>query len=231
MRAQGKRTNLAIISFWAVPMLEARGIECVRGDRTLFRDLDLFLRAGQLVRVMGANGVGKTSLLRILCGLRAPSQGSVLWAGNPIGKVREDFHRNLLYVGHLSGLKDDFSAIENLAGASAVDGTDVNLVTILLSLDTLGVAHCSRIPVRHLSQGQKRRVTLARLLLAAERPLWILDEPFNALDVRAVALVEGLMAAHVSAGGTVIFTTHLEPSIDTVELTHLDLDRFAAAFQ
>ncbi len=214
-----------------VLVLEARGVECVRGDRTLFSALDLALEAGQLLRVMGANGVGKTSLLRILCGLRAPSQGAVLWSGNPIARVREDFHQNLLYVGHLSGLKDDFSAIENLAGSSAIDGTDVDLANILQALDVLGVEHCSRIPVRHLSQGQKRRVTLARLLLAAERPLWILDEPFNALDVRAVALVEGLLTAHAAAGGTVVFTTHLEPSMDAIELTHLDLDRFATAFQ
>jgi heme exporter protein A len=210
-------------------VLEACGVECVRGDRTLFSDLDLALQAGQLLRVVGANGVGKTSLLRILCGLRAPSQGTVLWSGIPIAKAREDFHRNLLYVGHLSGLKDDFSAVENLTGSSAVDGSDVGLVNIIQALDILGVENCSRIPVRHLSQGQKRRVTLARLLLAAERPLWILDEPFNALDVRAVALVEGLLTAHAAAGGTVIFTTHLEPSIDSIELTHLDLDRFSTA--
>lgn len=212
-------------------MLEAREIECIRGDRTLFSGLDLALRTGQLMRVMGANGVGKTSLLRILCGLRAPNQGAVLWSGSPLGKVREEFHENLLYVGHLSGLKDDFSAIENLAGSSAVDGSYVDQSAIMQALDVLGVAHCSRIPVRHLSQGQKRRVTLARLLLAAGRPLWILDEPFNALDVRAVALVEGLLTAHAAAGGTVVFTTHLEPSIDAIELTHLDLDRFATAFQ
>lgn len=212
-------------------MLEARGIECVRGDRTLFSGLDLALRPGQLMRVMGANGVGKTSLLRILCGLRAPNQGAVLWSGRPIGKVREDFHGNLLYVGHLSGLKDDFSAIENLTGSSAVDGGHADQSAIMQALDVLGVAHCSRIPVRQLSQGQKRRVTLARLLLAAGRPIWILDEPFNALDVRAVALVEGLLTAHAAAGGTVVFTTHLEPTIDAIELTHLNLDRFATAIQ
>lgn len=197
----------------------------------MFSALDLDLQAGQLLRVMGANGVGKTSLLRILCGLRAPNRGTVLWSGNPIAGVRDDFHRNLLYVGHLSGLKDDFSAIENLEGLSAVDGSDVDRATILRALDVLGVAQCCRIPVRHLSQGQKRRVTLARLLLASERPLWILDEPFNALDVRAVALIEELLAAHAVAGGTVVFTTHLEPSIDAIELTHLDLDRYAMAVQ
>jgi len=212
-------------------VLDARGIECVRGERTLFSALDLVLESGQLLRLLGANGVGKTSLLRILSGLRAPNRGEVLWSGDPIAKVREEFHRNLLYIGHLSGLKDDFSAIENLAGASAIDGTDVNQTTILRALDALGVAHCSRIPVRHLSQGQKRRVTLARLMLAVGRPLWIVDEPFNALDVQGVALVEGLLTAHAAAGGTVVFTTHLEPSIDSIELKHLDLDRFAMAVQ
>ena len=212
-------------------MLNARGIACVRGERTLFSALDLSLAPGQLLRVMGANGTGKTSLLRILCGLRAPNDGEVSWSGNSIAKVREEFHRNLLYVGHLSGLKDDFSAVENLTGSSAVEGNVFDLSTIMSSLEVLGVAHCSAIPVRHLSQGQKRRVTLARLMLAAERPLWILDEPFNALDVQAVALVEGLLTAHAAAGGTVVFTTHLEPSIDSIELTHLDLDRFSATSQ
>ena len=212
-------------------MLEARGIGCIRGDRPLFGSLDLKLEAGQLLRVLGANGVGKTSLLRILCGLRAPSEGGVFWSGNPIPKAREEFHRNLLYVGHLSGLKDDFSALENLTGASEIDGSSTKQRTILEALEVLGVAHCGRLPVRHLSQGQRRRVTLARLLLSTNRPLWILDEPFNALDVHAVALVEGLLVDHSAAGGTVVFTTHLDPSIDPIELMHLDLDRHATGMQ
>ena len=212
-------------------MLEARALECVRGDRTLFGGLGFSLRQGQLLRVLGANGAGKTSLLRILCGLRAPSHGEVLWSGRPISKSRDDFHENLVYIGHLNGLKDEFSAIENLSVACRLGGAQPAEKSTLGALDLLGVARCSHLPLRHLSQGQRRRVTLARLILSADRPLWILDEPFNALDVNAVALVEGLLTAHAAAGGMVVFTTHLEPAIESVALSHIDLDIHAVDLQ
>lgn len=212
-------------------MLEARALECVRGDRTLFGGLNFSLRQGHLLRVLGANGAGKTSLLRILCGLRAPSHGEVLWSGKPISKTRDDFRENLVYIGHLNGLKDEFSAIENLSVACRLGGGDPSGKSIMEALGYLGVAHCSHLPVRHLSQGQRRRVALGRLMLSADRPLWILDEPFNALDVNAVVLVEDLLATHAAAGGMVVFTTHLEPNIESVLLSHIDLDLHAVDLQ
>jgi heme exporter protein A len=210
-------------------MLEARHLECTRGERKLFRDLSFSLGRGQLLRVAGANGSGKTSLLRIMCGLLAPSAGELRWQGRPIRAEREEYCRNLVFIGHLNALKDDLTALENLRFAAALGGVAAERELTLAALERFGVARCAELPAKVLSQGQRRRVTLARLALSPSVPLWILDEPFSALDVGAVAELERLLAAHIAAGGMVVLTTHQEVQVVTQAVLRVDLDLHAAA--
>ena len=210
-------------------MLEARRLECTRGERHLFRDLSFRLGRGQLLRVAGANGSGKTSLLRIMCGLAPPSAGELLWQGKPTRSAREEYCRNLVFIGHLNALKDDLTALENLQFAAALGGMPAEAQRMLGALERFGVAHCAELPAKVLSQGQRRRVALAKLALSAALPLWILDEPFSALDVRAVAELECLLAAHVASGGMVVLTTHQEVQVVAHAVLRVDLDLYAAA--
>jgi heme exporter protein A len=210
-------------------MLEARHLECTRGERKLFRDLSFRLGRGQLLRVAGANGSGKTSLLRIMCGLLAPSAGELRWGGQPIRAEREEYCRNLVFIGHLNALKDDLTALENLRFAAALGGVAAEREVTLDALDRFGVIRCAELPAKVLSQGQRRRVTLARLALSPKVPLWILDEPFSALDVGAVSELERLLAAHIAAGGMVVLTTHQEVQVVTQAVLRVDLDLHTAA--
>lgn len=210
-------------------MFEARHLECTRGERTLFRDLSFSLGRGELLRVAGANGSGKTSLLRIMCGLLAPSAGELRWQGRPIRSEREEYSRNLVFIGHLNGLKDDLTALENLRFAAALGGMPADRQHTLAGLDRFGVAHCAELPAKVLSQGQRRRVALSRLALSPAVPLWILDEPFSALDVGAVAELERLLAAHIASGGMVVLTTHQEVQVVTRAVLRVDLDLHTAA--
>jgi len=205
-------------------MLEALSVGCVRGDRRLFSGVGFALAPGRLLRVAGANGSGKTSLLRILCGLLAPVEGEVRWNSAGIGSQRDEYHRNLLYIGHLNGLKDELSPLENLEVSAVLAGLPAGLEARLAALGAFGLAASADAAVRHLSQGQRRRVALARLALSAAVPLWILDEPFTALDTHAVKHLESLIAAHLGAGGMVVLTTHMEVSIAAADVLRLDLD-------
>jgi len=210
-------------------MLEARRLECTRGERRLFSELNFRIGSGQLLRVAGANGSGKTSLLRIICGLVAPSAGELRWRGKPIRSEREEYSRNLVFIGHLNALKDDLTALENLQVTAALAGMSAEAARMLGALDTFGVAHCAELPAKVLSQGQRRRAALARLALSAAVPLWILDEPFSALDVKAVAELEHLLAAHITSGGMVILTTHQEVQVVAHAVVRVDLDLHTAA--
>ena len=210
-------------------MLEARHLECTRGERKLFRDLSFRLGRGQLLRVAGANGSGKTSLLRIMCGLLAPSAGELRWQGQSIRVEREEYSRNLLFVGHLNALKDDLTALENLRFAAALGGLPAAREDALTGLERFGVARCAELPAKVLSQGQRRRVALAKLALSPKVPLWILDEPFSALDVAAVSELESLLAAHIAAGGMVVLTTHQEVRVVAQAVLRVDLDLHTAA--
>lgn len=195
-------------------MLQAVNLECVRGSRTLFSALDFSVRRGELLRIAGANGSGKTSLLRILCGLLMPVAGEVKWKGANIRQLREDYCRELLYIGHASAVKDDLTAVENLVMAGSLGGTRVGEDEAVDALRRVGLEGFELSAVKALSQGQRRRVVLARLVLGADTPLWIVDEPFTALDVNAVEEVRALIAGHLAQGGAVVLTTHQEVEIE-----------------
>lgn len=204
-------------------MLEAVNLECVRGDRTLFSDLSFSLESGVLLRVAGTNGSGKTSLLRILCGLLSPTQGEVRWRGSDIRSLREEYWKEIIYLGHSNAVKDELTATENLMVACTLAGMDVDREQASAALRCFGLAHCAALPAKVLSQGQRRRVSLARLILSEKLPLWILDEPFIALDTAAVDYMQTLIAQHVARGATVVLTTHQEAPIATATLVTIDL--------
>lgn len=204
--------------------LELRSVRCERGGRVLFSKLDCSVRRGQLLRVQGANGAGKTSLLRMLCGLLAPADGEIMWQGQPIQGQAEEFGLQLVYIGHAAALKDDLSALENLQTACQLGGIHIEPDQALIALRQAGLAGREHAAARLLSQGQRRRVALARLVVARHAPLWILDEPFNALDSAATAWLGGLIGTHLAHGGVVALTSHQPVAIDdTAEQVRLEL--------
>ena len=188
-------------------MLSATHLACSRGERLLFKDLSLALAAGGWLQVMGTNGSGKTTLLRTLVGISAPDHGEVCWGGVPIAECGDEFKRALLYLGHQAAVKDELTPLENLRLGNELDGLPLAEADALSALQRLGLHGRGNLPTRWLSAGQKRRVLLARLLV---RPalLWVLDEPFAALDTNAVALVGELIAAHLAGGGMAVLTSH-----------------------
>jgi heme exporter protein A len=208
-------------------MLHVEDLACLRGDRLLFRHLHLDLQAGELLRVRGANGVGKTSLLRLLCGLATPETGDITWRGQSIRRHREEFHAELLYLGHAPAINDLLSPLENLRFACALAGDVASEADCSAALKRIGLARQLDLPAKVLSQGQRRRVLLARLFLAGQRPLWILDEPFTALDAAAVEDLAGVLAAHAERGGMVVFTSHQDANFSRTPRI-LDVSGFAA---
>lgn len=204
-------------------MLEVSNLECVRGDRRLFAGMNFSVQPGELLHVHGPNGSGKTSLLRMLCGLAAPAEGEVRWNGENIRSLREDYFKEMTYFGHLAGIKEELTALENLRVTVQLAGGDSAEDGLFGALDRMGLAGREDLPAKVLSQGQKRRVALARLLLCPAR-LWILDEPFTALDVAAVKMVQQLLSEHLNNGGMVVLTTHQEVDIPAGTVRHIHLN-------
>ena len=203
-------------------MLEVAQLECRRGGRLLFSGLDFAVEPGSLLHVRGRNGSGKTTLLRTLCGLYTQDAGEIRWQGERIGRLAEDYRRELLYFGHLNGIKGDLTGAENLQLAATLDDDAADDDAVWNALARIGLAGFEDLPTRMLSQGQKKRVALARLILS-RAPLWILDEPFTALDVDAVDLLQGLIAEHVAGGGMTVLTTHQAVRLTSGQARHLDL--------
>lgn len=201
-------------------VLEARGLTCVRGEKQLFSGVNLRLSSGCCLHVRGENGVGKTSLLRLLTGLAKPDSGEVLWGNQSISKDPVGYHRDLLFLGHRDGLKEDLTALENLQMYAALDAVALTQEKALAALWRFGLRGREHLPVSCLSAGQKRRVLMARMN-TRQAALWILDEPFNALDVKAVHELKNLIAEQVLSGGLVVMTSHQEVGIPNMQVLDL----------
>ncbi len=178
----------------------------------MFDHFTLTLIPGELIHLQGVNGSGKTSLLRILAGLSSPESGIVRWNGVDIQECRDEYVSHLLYLGHQPAVKDDLTVRENLQVSCRLAGLEPSAESLRSALEETGLLSRSNLPARVLSQGQRRRLALSRLWLENRR-LWILDEPFTALDVHATQLLERRLEAHLAAGGMVILTTHQQPDI------------------
>jgi len=203
-------------------MLECASLACMRGDRLLFKNLNFELNDAELMHVKGVNGSGKTSLLRILSGLMLAEAGGVSWNGTNIRKLREEYQQELLYIGHLPGIKGDLTALENLRVNMALSGCEITEEKAWEALGTIGLKGREDLTARVLSQGQQRRVALARMLVTSAK-LWILDEPFTALDVKAVAMLQEVFVNHVKNGGMIILTTHQDFEVSDINVRLLDL--------
>ena len=189
--------------------LQLEQLACQRGDRILFTDLSLQFQSGDFVQIEGHNGIGKTSLLRILAGLAQPVEGKVRWNSDEITKQREEYHYQLLYLGHHSGVKPELTAWENLKFYQQISQSQQGTDILWDVLETVGLLGREDLPAAQLSAGQQKRIALARLWIS-EAPLWILDEPFTAIDKKGVEVLTALFENHTKKGGMVILTSHQE---------------------
>ncbi|WP_338514499.1 cytochrome c biogenesis heme-transporting ATPase CcmA [Pseudomonas poae] len=208
------------------PLLEAIALACERDLRLLFEHLELRIAAGDMVQVSGPNGSGKTSLLRLLAGLMQPTAGVVRLNGKPLDEQRSELARNLIWIGHAAGIKDVLSAEENLSWLCALH-RPASRDAIWRALAAVGLKGFEDVPCHTLSAGQQRRVALARLYLPGPL-LWILDEPFTALDSQGVAQLETHLARHCEEGGSVVLTTHHTLSRTPAGYRELNLNRWPA---
>lgn len=202
-------------------MLHVRDLHLWRGERHLLRGVSFVLEPGELLQVVGPNGVGKTSLLRCVAGLLPVESGDIDWLGSPLARCRDDYHQALAYLAHANALKADLTALENLQFGVGLR-REVSAGEFSQVLERLQITGCTDLPVRSLSAGQKRRVAIARILLTRAR-LWILDEPITNLDAAGIALFERCMAEHLREGGMILTAAHQlllrgQPGVRTLEL-------------
>lgn len=203
-------------------MLEATNLGCVRGARRIFSELNFKLVPGTFLQVTGPNGSGKTSLLRIICGLMAPEEGEIRWQGASINALGEDYSSSLNYLGHRNGVKEELTSVENLRISAGLAGIELTRSAAVEALAEVGLGGREDLPARFLSEGQQRRSALARLITGA-RTLWVLDEVLASLDNAAVMMVERLIERHVSSGGMAIVATHQPIDLPAASLQLLEL--------
>jgi heme exporter protein A len=203
-------------------MLEVTNLDCVRGDRKLFSDINLSLKPGSFLLLQGANGSGKTSLLRILCGLLAPARGEVRWQGANIRSLGEDYFTAVTYIGHRSAVKDELTCLENHRINNGLASVQISKEEALETLGKMGLAGRENLPARLLSEGQRRRLALSRLLSSSTR-LWLLDEVLTSLDRAAVTLITSVIEAHLKNGGMAVVATHQELNLAAGSFERLQL--------
>jgi heme exporter protein A len=208
----------------AQSMLEAVNLACTRGDRRLFQGLNFSIKPGELIELRGANGSGKTSLLRILCGLAAPVEGEVRWQGKNIRSLAEEYSGAISYLAHQNGVKDELSAIENLRISCGVAGNVLSTEEAQKILERVGLSRQQNLPARSLSAGQRRRVALARLL-TFRAPVWILDEVLTSLDDTAIELSRQFIGDHLNNGGLAIIATHQELDLTAERVQRIELSQ------
>lgn len=204
-------------------VLTLNNIACERGENRLFEGCSFMLNQGDWVQIEGHNGIGKTSLLRILAGLALPAQGEVLWNGQKIQKCREEYYSELFYLGHHAGIKPELTPWENLRFYQKVQGVVLSDEALWFALEKVALVGREDLPCSHLSAGQQRRVALAKLWLTKQQ-LWILDEPFTAIDKKGVVDLIAHIEQHCQNGGMVIFTSH--QSVENPHLKAISLDQF-----
>lgn len=204
-------------------MFDVINLGCVRGERRLFQGLNFSVGPEELIEIRGANGSGKTSLLRILCGLAQPAEGEVRWQGKNIRALGEEYFESVAYVAHQNGVKDELTAIENLRIASGVAGNSLGARQAQEILSRMGLQKETHLPARFLSAGQRRRVALARLL-ATKAKLWILDEVLTSLDKAAMDLSSQFIGEHLSDGGMAVIATHQELNISATTTLRLEIN-------
>lgn len=203
-------------------MLEVINLDCVRGGRALFSNLNLTMTPGTLVQVRGPNGSGKTSLLRIICGLMAPEKGEIRWQGANIRSLGEEYFTSLTYIGHRHGIKEELTSLENLRINNGLAGIETDQEQAKTALREMGLGGRENLLARLLSEGQMRRAALARLLIC-NRALWVLDEVLASLDQAAAVLIESVIGGHLARGGMAIVATHQELYIPAGSFQRLEL--------
>lgn len=204
----------------AKPTLQIENLSCIRGDRCLFKHLAFSLSESQVVLVEGANGSGKTTLLRVLSGMRQPDEGEVRWCGKSIAALKGDYLEQVNYVGHLDGVKRDLTAWENLQFTGSMSHTNGKSIAEVLAI--VGLSGHAEQQAGQFSAGQRRRLALARLFLLKAK-LWVLDEPFTALDRAGIRLLETLFNEHVNRGGMIVMSAHHDIALSEIDVQRVNL--------